>query len=89
MQFRRPRTGLGKPYQPRIGLDFEIEQAPAIEARTRDFLTRSITILVGTSLAASGTYGVLNNNYTAVEIVWAIDGPLLGAMVTYFFGPYR
>jgi len=78
-----------KPYQPAIGAEIEIEEVPTIEARTRGFLARYIAISVSAAIAVSGAYGLFTGNFTAVEVVWAVAGPIVGAMVLYYFGPQR
>jgi hypothetical protein len=71
-------------FRPRVGRDFELEEVHAIEARTRGFLSRAIAI--GAGGAITGGYGLATGSYLAVEVVWAVAGPMFGALVTYYFG---
>ncbi|MFL5288468.1 MAG: hypothetical protein ACJ8AW_47815 [Rhodopila sp.] len=81
----RSRT-LEPRFRPRIGRDFELEEVHVIDARTRGFLSRAIAISAGGAVAVTGTYGLATGSYLAVEVVWAVAGPMLGAMVTHYFG---
>ena len=85
---RKSRSGQGtKPFQPAIGTDFgKVEEA---EAKTRGFLTRFIAWAAGTGVAVTGGYGLITGNYTAVIVVWAVAGPIIGAVVSHYFGPQR
>lgn len=82
-QSRQPAE---RKFQPRIGRDFEIEEAHAINARTRDFLARIIAIGSGTAIASTGTYGLATGQFGPLEVVWAISGLMCGALVTHYFG---
>jgi hypothetical protein len=83
----RSRSRSSKPrFRPRVGRDFELEEVHAIEARTRGFLSRAIAIGAGGAVAITGGYGLATGSYLAVEVVWAVAGPMFGALVTYYFG---
>lgn len=71
----------GKPYQPTIGTDIEIDDVPAIEAKTRGFLARFVAICVAVAVAVSGVDGLVTGRYAALEIIWAVAGPLVGAVM--------
>jgi hypothetical protein len=73
-------------FQPRIGRDFELEDAYVIDAKARGFLSRAIAIGAGGAVAVTGAYGLATGSYLAVEVVWAVAGPMLGALVTHYFG---
>ncbi len=76
-----------KPYQPAIGTDFgRVEE---VEAQTRGFLARFIALAAATSIAVTGIYGLVTGRYMAVITVWAIAGPIIGAVVSHYFGPQR
>lgn len=76
-----------RPYQPAIGKDFgKIEE---VEANTRGFIARVLTVTTVAVVAITGGYGFVTGNYMAVMAVWAITGPLIGAMISYYFGPQR
>jgi hypothetical protein len=85
---QQPRSGQkAKPFQPAIGRDFgKVED---VEAKTRDFLARFIAFGSGLTVAVTGIYGLVTGNYTAVIAVWAVAGPIIGAVVAYYFGPQR
>jgi hypothetical protein len=76
-----------KPFQPAIGTD--IGSVDDADARTRDFLAKTIAVFAGSAIAVTGVYGLIMGNYTPVVAVWAIAGPIIGALVTYYFGPRR
>jgi hypothetical protein len=78
---------LNKPFQPAIGTD--IGGVEDVEAKTRDFLARSIVLASGSMVAVTGGYGLITGIYTPLIAVWAVAGPLIGAVVTYYFGPQR
>jgi hypothetical protein len=40
-------------------------------------------------VAVTGGYGLITGNYMAVITVWAIAGPIVGAIVSHYFGPQR
>ena len=82
------RSEHGKRFQPRIKRPFEVDDAPAIEAKTRGFLARYIAISAWVAVTVTAGYGLLSGNYAAVEIVWAIAGPIIGAVVAFYFGPH-
>ncbi|WP_428486327.1 hypothetical protein [Rhodopila sp.] len=73
-------------FQPRIGMDFELHEVHVIDARTRGFLSRVIAVGAGGAVSVTGAYGLATGSYAAVEIVWAVAGPMLGALVTHYFG---
>ena len=88
-QDRRSRADRKKPYQPAIGTEFVVDEAATIEAKTRGFLARYVAISAGVAVVVTGGYGLLTAHYTAVEVVWAVAGPIIGAIVAYYFGPQR
>jgi hypothetical protein len=74
-----------KPFQPAIGSDFgKVEE---VEAKTRGFLARFIAWTAAIGVAATGGYGLVTGNYMAVIAVWAVAGPIIGAVVSHYFGP--
>lgn len=86
---RPSRSTSKKPYQPAVGTEIEIDEVPTIEARTRSFLAKFIAISVATAVAVTGAYALMTGHYAAIEVVWAIAGPLVGAVVAYYFGAHR
>jgi hypothetical protein len=76
-----------RPYQPAIGTDFGAVKE--VEAKNRGFLLRAIALTTAGAILVTGGYGLIIGNYTAVIGVWAVAGPFIGAMVTYYFGPRR
>ena len=73
-------------FHPRVGEAFDLEEVYVIDARARGFLSRAIAVGSGGAVAISGCYGLATGSYIAVQVVWAVAGPLLGAMVTHYFG---
>jgi hypothetical protein len=73
-------------FRPRIGTDFDLHEARVIDARTRGFLSRAIAAGAGAAVAVTGTYGLATGSYLAVEVVWAVAGPMFGAIVAHYFG---
>jgi hypothetical protein len=86
---RRSRSGSRKRYDPAIGTEFEIEEVSIIEAKTRGFVAKNIVILAAGAITVTGGYGLLNANYVAVEVVWAAAGPIIGAVIAYYFALQR
>ncbi len=76
-----------KPFQPAIGTDFG--QVDEVEARTRGFLTRLIALALSAGLAVTGGYGLVTNNYMAVTVVWSVAAPIVGGVMTFYFGLQR
>jgi hypothetical protein len=86
----RARTrsrGSERRFQPRIGREFDLEDVYVIDARTRGFLSRIIALGAGGAIIITGGYGLATGSYVAVEVVWAVAGPMFGALVTHYFGP--
>ena len=73
-------------FRPLVGRDFELEDVHVIDAHTRGFLSRAIAIGAGGAVAVSGFYGLATGSYLAVEVVWAVAGPMFGALLTHYFG---
>jgi len=85
---KKPRSGQRiKPFQPAIGREFEGVQE--IEAKTRDFLARLIASATIAGVLVAGGYGLVTGKYMAVIGVWSVAGPIVGALVAYYFGPQR
>jgi hypothetical protein len=81
------RTPTSEPrFQPRIGREFDLEDVYVIDARTRGFLSRVIAVGAGGAITITGIYGMISGSYIAVEVVWAVAGPMCGALVTHYFG---
>ena len=78
------RVRHGKPFQPAVGTDFG--RISDMEAQTRDFLARFIAFTAAVALAITGAYGLAVRNFGPIMAVWAIAGPLFGAVVTHYFG---
>lgn len=78
-----------KPYQPAIGREFDLETSPTVEARTRGVLARGIVLFAGLVIASTGLYGLITGDFTPLIASWAVAGPIVGAIVTYYFGPQR
>jgi hypothetical protein len=76
-----------KPFQPAIGTDFGTVEE--VEAKTRGFLARLIALTAAAGIVVTGGYGLITGNYMAVITVWAIAGPIIGAIVAHYFGPQR
>jgi hypothetical protein len=86
---RRKPNVTNKPFQPAIGGDFPVSEVPTIEAKTRGFLTRSLIIVTGLAIVTTGSYGLWTGEYTAIIAVWAVAGPIVGAIVSHYFGVPR
>jgi hypothetical protein len=83
------RSSGRKRYQPAVGDAFEIDQVPTIEAKTRGFLARLIALSAAAAIAVAAANGLMSGHYAALEVVWAIAGPLVGALMAHYFGAYR
>jgi hypothetical protein len=75
-----------KPYQPAIGIDFDVEET---EANTRGFIVRITVPAAVIGLAISGIYSLVTRNFMVVPGVWSVIGPMLGAIFGHYFGPRR
>ena len=86
----RPPTTTNRPnsskrsFYPAVGIDFPLDEVPSIEAKTRGFLARFISLSVGLSLLATGMPGLWTGNYRALGIVWDVAGPIVGARSLLF-----
>jgi hypothetical protein len=78
-----------KPFQPAIGAEFEFDGVQEREAKDRSFLVRLIASATVVGVLVAGGYGLITGNYTAVIGVWSVAGPIIGALVAYYFGPQR
>jgi hypothetical protein len=76
-----------RPFQPAIGTEFA--GVREVEARDRGFLARSIAVATIGAVAVTGLYGLATGNFVAVIGVWSVAGPIVGAVVAYYFGPQR
>ena len=86
MEHRRPGRG-PKPFRPAVGRDFG--SVDDVEARTRGFLARFLALAAAAGLAVSGMKSLADGNYAAVIGCWAVAGPIVGALVAYYFGHRR
>jgi len=75
-----------KPFQLAVGREFDVDPVPRIEATARSFLARIVALSAVVAVGVTGTLGLVTGNYAPVEIVWAVAGPLVGAIMTYYFG---
>ena len=66
-----------------------LEPVEDVDARTRDFLAKFIAVAAGTAVSSTGVYGVAAKDFRPLTTVWAVVGPVIGAVVTYYFGPRR
>jgi hypothetical protein len=82
----RPRQDV-KPFRPAIGTEFAGVQE--VDAKTRGFLARLIASSTAAAVAVAGCYSLITGHYLAVIGVWSVAGPIIGALVTYYFGPQR
>ena len=85
---RRAKAG-SKPFQVAPGTAFEGPDAPTLEARTRGFLARGIVVFVASAVVLTGVYGLATGSFVPLEAIWAVGGPIIGAIVAYYFGPQR
>ena len=95
----RTRSRSSEPrFRPRIGREFDLEDVHVIDAKTRGFLSRAIAIGAGGTggaggaggaVVATGGYCLATGNYGGIDIVWAVAGPMFGAMVTHYVGSAR
>ena len=83
---RRPG---GKLFQPAIGRDFEIADAAVIEARTRGVLASGLSAFVAAAVTVTGAYGLATGRFAPLQITWAVAGPLVGAIASYYCGRDR
>jgi hypothetical protein len=86
---KQTKTTSRKPYQPAVGREIEVDEVLLVEARTRDFLAKLFAVSTVLAVVVTGVHGLLTGAYHLVEVVWAIAGPIIGAMVAYYFGPQR
>ncbi len=76
-----------KPFQPALGTDFG--RVSDVEAKTRDFLARAVASIAAAGVAVTGVFGLATGNFVPVVSVWAIAGPIIGGVMSYYFGPQR
>ena len=67
-------------------MNSDLDEVHVIDARTRGFLSRVIALGAGGAIAITGVYGMISGSYIAVEVVWAVAGPMCGALVTHYSG---
>jgi hypothetical protein len=79
-----------KPFQPAFGKDdFEVTEPQLVEAKTRGFLVRLVAVMIAAAVGITGLRGLLTGDYHALTAVWTVAGPIMGAMVAYFFAVHR
>ena len=71
---------------PTVGSAADVQED---EAKTRGFLARLFASTTAIVVLAAGGWGLITENYMAVIGVWSVAGPIVGALVTYYFGPQR
>ena len=81
------RSSRVKPFRPAPGREFDGVQEE--DAKTRGFLARLFASATVIGVLAAGGYGLFTGNYMAVIGVWSVAGPIIGALMTYYFGPQR
>jgi hypothetical protein len=86
---RPVRSSGRKRYQPAVGAAFDLDEVPTIEAKTRGFLARLIALSAAAAIAVAAANGLMTGHYSALQVVWAVVGPLAGALMTHYFGAYR
>jgi len=84
---RNQRRRGPKPFQPAVGREFGTVEVH--ETRTRGYLARLIGSAAVAALGVTGAKGLADGNYTAVAGCWAVAGPIVGALVTHYFGHGR
>ena len=83
----RSTGGKSKPFQPAIGREFGGIQEE--EAKTRGFLARVVALTTVAAVVVAGFYSLVTGSFMAVAAVWSVAGPIIGAVVAYYFGPQR
>jgi len=78
-----------KPFQPAIGPDYEVNTARLIEAKTRDFIAKLAVVVIVVAVAITGLCGLWTGDFRNLIAVWAVAGPITGAIIAYFFGMHR
>jgi hypothetical protein len=86
---KRAATSSRKPYQPAIGREFEVEEVLLAQEKNRGFLVRLIALATVLAVGITGIYGLITGAYFAVVAVWSVAGPLVGAMMAFYFGSHR
>lgn len=86
---RNRRMHPNLPFRPAIGSDFELEDAVVVDARTRAFVARELAFATSAAIAVTGLQGLITGDTTAISTVWAVTGPIVGALVSYYFGAHR
>ncbi len=78
-----------KRFQPAHGTEFEIDSVPTIEAKTKGFIVRAVISAALVALVVTGIYGLFYQKYGPLVSTWAVVGPIVGAMITHYFGGHR
>lgn len=76
-----------KPFQLVIGKEFE--NVEEVEAKIRGFIAKTLILAAVVGLAFAGFHGFYTGNFVAVAAVWAVAEPVIGAVVSHYFGPER
>ncbi len=83
-----PRKAKIPKYTPAHGRDYEIVMRAADDyrtSRTRDRISYVILFFALCSIATAAGYGIYSGNFNAVKDVWAVAGPIVGAIVGFYF----
>lgn len=90
LQTKKPSVSSKKPFQPAFGRDdFEVTEPQLVDAKTRGFLAKLVAVMIAVAVGCTGLHGLLTGDYHALTAVWTVAGPIMGAMVAYFFGVHR
>jgi predicted membrane protein len=52
-------------------------------------VARALAFATSAAIAVTGLQGLITGDTTAISTVWAVTGPIVGALVSYYFGAHR
>lgn len=85
-------TGVGK-HRPANGREFDVEEIKAKEsyetAQTRNRLALLFSATALTVLLGIGVHGLFTGKFIYLLSIWAVVGPVLGGISSYYFGRGR
>ena len=86
-------TNRVRKFRPAIGRDFAIEEIRAKEsyetAQTRNRLALLFSSAGWVAIATASVHGLLTGNFSYLLAVWAVCGPIVVGIASYYFGRGR
>lgn len=74
------RIAVGKPFEAKVTLDED-----HVDAKTRFWIVSAVFIIAAIFLLGAAVYGLIKGEFSALQSVWSVVGPIYGGIAGYFF----